>query len=191
MRDSAFQLPRMGERRSSSSEFLVRLAQRSRTSIMDEGSSSTCLTAGSSGDHHARSPSKSRLRVRKIPLASLPSNLEDPVKHGRGRKGQSRKPAFLGLMLRDFGLTGYQRIPGLLPEARPTVPERAPSRLRQPVPATTREPLGTLCRHASLSSHFSLREPACCLEVVALWAKVILEGYPSIPVARGMARSSP
>jgi hypothetical protein len=107
--------------------------------------------------------------------------LEDPVKHGRGRKGQSPKPAFLGLMLRDFGLTGYQRIPGLLPEARPTVPERVPSRLRQPVPATTRELLGTLWRHASLSPHFSLREPACCLEVVALWAKVILEGHPSVP----------
>ena len=63
---------------------------------MGKGSSSGCLRVGSRGGHHARSPSKSRLQVRKIPLASFPSNLEDPVKHGRGRKGESRKPAFRG-----------------------------------------------------------------------------------------------
>jgi hypothetical protein len=85
----------VGERRSSSDELPIWLAERTRTSIMDEGSTSTCLTAGSSGGHHALSPSKSRLRVRKIPLACLlPSDLEDPVRHWRGWTGQSRKPGY-------------------------------------------------------------------------------------------------
>jgi hypothetical protein len=74
MQDSEYGLPRMGERRSSSAELPIWLIERTRTSIMDEGSSPRCLTAGSSGGHHACSPGNSRLRVGKNPLAS-PSHL--------------------------------------------------------------------------------------------------------------------
>src|SRR5215204_2036383 len=48
---------------------------------MDEGSSSECLTAGSSGGDHACSPSKSRLRVRSCAPRYFPPDLEDPVRH--------------------------------------------------------------------------------------------------------------
>jgi hypothetical protein len=58
MQDLGCELRRMGERRSSSGELFIWFAARTRTSNMDEGSSSECLTAGSSGGDHACSPSK-------------------------------------------------------------------------------------------------------------------------------------
>ena len=65
---------RMGERRSSSGQLTIWPEERTRASIVDEGSTSRRLIAGNSVGHHACSPGKSRLLVRKIPLASLLPN---------------------------------------------------------------------------------------------------------------------
>jgi hypothetical protein len=78
---SGSELRRMGGRRSSSGELSIWFAARTRTSIMDEGSSSECLTAGSSGGDHACSPSKGRLRARSRALRCFPHDLEDPMRH--------------------------------------------------------------------------------------------------------------
>ena len=80
----------MGERRSSLGEFPIWLATRTRTSIMDEGSSSECLTAGSSRGDHACSASKGRPRARSRSLRCFPPDLEDPVRHASSDGSVSR-----------------------------------------------------------------------------------------------------
>jgi hypothetical protein len=90
MQDFGYELRRMGERRSSLGEFPIWLAARTRTSIMDEGSSSECLTAGSSCGDHACSPSKGRPRARSRSLRCFPPDLEDPVRHASSDGSVSR-----------------------------------------------------------------------------------------------------
>jgi hypothetical protein len=59
------------------------------------------LTDLCSGGHHACSQGKSSSRALKVPRASrcFPPDLEDQVRHARGRTGRSRKPA-LGIQTR-------------------------------------------------------------------------------------------
>jgi hypothetical protein len=108
----------MGERRSSSGELSIWLAARTRTSIMDEGSSSECLIAGSSGGDHTCSPSKSRVRVRSRALRCFSPGLEGPVRHALS-DGSVSQTRVSKTRASEFRFAAGDTDPSLVPSARP------------------------------------------------------------------------
>jgi hypothetical protein len=195
-----------GERRSSSRELPIRLMVRTRSSILDEGSSSGCLTAGSSGGHHACSPSKSRPWMRSRVLRCFRSDLENPARHALSDGSVSQNQRFRHSNPRAATRGGLKEIVGPVVLAccstRPSLlpPIRHGRHRSRQVGAVHRDAKNSSGRVPRYSEGSALGAPSTCVKLIyvradfghqALRPPASARSRPPLPPNRAPRRWSP